>query len=179
MAYQTLKSEWRFHGQAFNVKQDNVLLPNGKEKILDIVIHKGAVTILPIDSDGEIWFVRQYRHPAGLELLELPAGTLEEGEEPEECARRELQEEIGMSAGRMTKLGEFYMAPGYSTEFMYIYLAEDLTPSTMLADEDEFLSIEKKHLHLAFADARNGKILDSKSLAALFLAQPYLISPEK
>ena len=179
MAYQTVKSKWRFHGQAFNVRQDKVLLPNGKEKTLDIVIHKGAVTILPIDSDGEIWFVRQYRHPAGLEILELPAGTLEEGEEPEECAKREIQEEIGMSAGRLTKLGEFYMTPGYSTEFMYIYLAEDLKPSSLTADEDEFLSTEKKHVHQALADARNGKILDSKSLVALFLAQPYLISLER
>lgn len=179
MAYQTKISEWRFHGKAFDVRQDDVLLPTGKVKTLDIVVHTAAVTILPVDSEGNIWFVRQYRQPAGLELLELPAGTLEVGENPIKCARREIREEIGMAAGRLTKLGEFFMTPGYSTEYMYVYLAEDLTSSPLEADEDEFLTIEKKKIKDAYVDARNGKFLDSKSMVALFLAQPCLLPTSK
>ena len=179
MAYETKISKWRFHGKAFDVRQDDVLLPTGKVKTLDIVVHTASVTILPVDSEGKIWFVRQYRQPAGLEILELPAGTLEVGENPVECARREIREEIGMAAGRLTKLGEFFMTPGYSTEYMYVYLAEDLTFSPLDADEDEFFTIEKKKIIDAYGDARNGKILDSKSMVALFLAQPYLMPSSK
>lgn len=174
MAYQTLKSEWMYQGRAFDIRRDEVRLPNGASTVLDIVSHVGAVTILPVDSKGRIWLVRQYRHAAGLEILELPAGTLEEGEEPQACAHREIQEEIGMAAGSLEKIGEFFLAPGYSTEFMHVYLAQGLVSSSLMADEDEFLTVVKLPIPKVLEGARTGKILDAKSVAALFLAQPYL-----
>jgi len=174
MAYRILKSEWVFRGRVFDVRRDEVSLPNGANAFLDIVVHVGAAVVLPVDSDGQIWLVRQYRHPVGLDLLELPAGTLEEGEEPEACAHREIQEEIGMAAGSLTKIGEFFLAPGYSSEYLHVYLAQDLFSSSMAADEDEFLTVVKLPIQEVLDAARAGKILDAKTLAALYLAQPYI-----
>ena len=121
-----------------------------------------------------MWFVRQYRHAAGKMMLELPAGTLEAGEDPRDCALRELQEEIDMGARKMRQLGSFFLAPGYSTEFMYIFLATDLYPSSLPEDENEFLIVEKIPVTEAYALARAGEIDDGKTLAALFLAQPQM-----
>jgi ADP-ribose pyrophosphatase len=174
MKFETLQSEVMYRGRAFEVRRDKVSLPNGCSTNLDIVGHAGAVTILPIDSEGQIWFVRQYRHPAGVEILELPAGTLEEGEDPATCARREIQEEIGMGAASLQKLGEFFLAPGYSTEYMYVFLALNLSPSSLPQDEDEFLSVERFPIDQVLEKAKKGGIQDAKTLAALFLAQPYL-----
>ncbi len=100
------------------------------------------MVILPVDDQGNLFFVRQYRHAAGLDLLELPAGTLDEGEAPEACARREVREETGMAAGKMEHLGGFYLAPGYSTEYMHVYLATGLHSDPLEADADEFLTVE-------------------------------------
>jgi ADP-ribose pyrophosphatase len=173
MSFQTLKSEHVYRGKVFDVRRDEVSLPNGRTTSLDIVDHAGAVTILPVDSQGNIWFVRQYRHPAGVEILELPAGVLEDGEDPLTCAQREIQEEIGMAAGSLKKLGEFYLAPGYSTEYMHVYLAEDLAESSLTQDEDEFLTVVKLSLPEALSATRTGEIQDAKTLAGLYLAQPY------
>ena len=174
MYFETLQSKTRFNGRVFSVRQDDVRLPNGKTTCLDIVEHSGAVTIFPIDSDGMIWFVRQYRHAAGIDILEIPAGGLEDGETPEICAQREIQEEIGMGAGKLQKIGGFFLAPGYSTEYLHIYLATDLYPSALPKDVDEFLSVEKIHLVTALELAHNGQIQDAKTLAALYLVLPFL-----
>jgi len=115
--------------------------------------------------------VRQYRHAAGLDLLELPAGTRDEDEDPEVCARREIREETGMAAGKLEHLGGFYLAPGYSTEYMHVYLATDLHHDPLEADADEFLSLEAVPLAEALARAARGEIPDAKSLAALLIAQ--------
>jgi ADP-ribose pyrophosphatase len=174
MKLKTLKSEKMYRGRAFDVRRDQVQLPQGKITNLDIVEHVGAVTIVPVDPDGQIMFVRQYRHPAGGEILELPAGTLEPGEDPMECAHREIQEEVGMGAGYLRKIGEFFLAPGYSTEFMHVFLATDLFPSSLSGDEDEVLSVVRYPSEATFEAAHAGKIKDAKSLAALFLAQRFL-----
>jgi ADP-ribose pyrophosphatase len=121
-----------------------------------------------------VYFVRQYRHSAGGEILELPAGTLEPGEEPEACALREVREEIGMSASRLEKLGEFFLAPGYSTEYMYIFLATGLRPDPLPGDEDEILQVVSLKPARAFELISERQIRDAKTLAALYLAQPYL-----
>ena len=126
MPFELLKSEVIFTGRAFTIRRDNLRLPDGHETRLDIVEHVGSVVIIPIDADGNLLFVRQYRHAAGLDLLELPAGTLNEGELPLECARREIHEETGMAADKIEHLGGFYLAPGYSTEYMNVYLGTDL-----------------------------------------------------
>ena len=146
---------------------------------LDIVEHNGAVTIVPVDSDGQIWFVRQYRHPAESVLLELPAGVMEESEGPEASALRELREEIGMAAGKLLKIGEFFLAPGYSTEYMHVYLATDLRPAPLPGDEGELIEIEGIPIQRAYAHIREGVYRDSKTLATLLLAQPYLLNSEK
>ena len=170
MTYQVQQSERTYLGRAFDVRWDLVLLPDGRTTKLDVVEHSDAVTILPIDSDQQVWFVRQYRHPTGLELLELPAGTLEPGEDPKTCALREIQEEIGMGARSIQKIGEFYLSPGYSTEFMYIYLAKDLYPSHLPLDDDEFIQVEKYPFGKIPEMVITGQIRDSKTLAAFYLA---------
>jgi ADP-ribose pyrophosphatase len=174
MSFETIISEKIYQGRVFDLRRDQVRLPDGQQVQLDIVEHSGAVTLLPLDEEGFVWFVRQYRHAAQEEILELPAGTLDEAEEPETCALREVREEIGMAAGRIQKIGEFYLAPGYSTEYMYVYLATDLRPDPLQADFDEFLSIERIPLEQAFKLAESGEIRDGKTLATLFLARPYL-----
>lgn len=168
MPYETIQSAKKYAGKAFDVRRDQVRLPDGQIAHLDIVEHVGAVTLIPLDDTEAIWFVRQYRHAAGKDLLELPAGTIEPGEPAEECARREIREEIGMAAREIRKVGEFFLAPGYSTEYMHIFLATGLYPDPLPGDSDEFLSIEKIPLLRAYQMARDGEIQDAKSLAGLF-----------
>jgi ADP-ribose pyrophosphatase len=174
MSYELLKSEIVYPGRAFTVRRDTLRLPNGRETRYDIVEHPGSVIILPLDDQGNIIFVRQYRHAAGLDLLELPAGVLDEGEDPKTCARRELREETGMAAGQLKYMGGFYLAPGYSTEYMHVYLATLLRPDPLEADSDEFLTIETIPLSRALAMARRAEIPDAKSLAALLLSQDHM-----
>ncbi len=169
MAFETIRTEKMYHGKAFDVRRDQVKLADDCTVQLDIVEHAGAVTIIPIDQHGRVWFVRQYRHAAVRQLLELPAGTLEPGEAPEVCARRELQEEIGMSAEQIEKVGEFFLAPGYSTEYMFMFMARGLYSDPLPGDEDEFISIEKIPLENIRALVKTGYIQDAKTLAGLFL----------
>jgi ADP-ribose pyrophosphatase len=107
MTFETIRSEKKYRGKAFDVRQDQVRLPDGQTVSLDIIDHVGAVTLIPVDENGMIWFVRQYRHATGKLLLELPAGTLESGEQPEACALRELREETGVACKHLQKVGEF------------------------------------------------------------------------
>lgn len=177
MSFETLQQQTVYHGRAFNVRSDEVRLPNQRSMHVDIVEHVGAVTILPVDNDGCILFVRQYRHAAGRELLELPAGTLNPGEPPETCAAREIREETGFAAGRLQKLGEFFLAPGYSTEYMVVYLATELKPAPLPGDQDEFITLQPVPVEQAYRMALAGEVMDGKSLAGLFLAKPYLQIP--
>jgi ADP-ribose pyrophosphatase len=174
MSFKTIKSDTMYQGKAFDVRRDRLQLPDGKMTYLDVVIHPGAVTLVPVDSQGRILFVRQHRHAVGKMLLELPAGTLDPGEEPEFCAYREVREETGMSAANLKKIGEFYLVPGYSTEYMYIYLATDLHPDPLPGDEDEFITVEPIKVGEVVDLISRGEIQDAKSLAALFLAQSFL-----
>lgn len=169
-----IQSESKYQGKAFSIRKDQVRWPNGNISNLDIVEHSGAVTILPLDDQNQVWFVRQYRHAIKTELLELPAGTLEVGEPPSACASRELQEEIGMGAEKIQEIGQFFLAPGYSTEFMHVFLATGLYESVLPADDDEFLSIERIPLQEVLQMAKNSQIYDAKTLAVLFLAAPML-----
>jgi ADP-ribose pyrophosphatase len=174
MPFELLKSEVLMKGRAFAIRRDTLKTPDGHETKLEIIEHGGSVVIIPVDGNGNILLVRQYRHATGKDLLELPAGTLDEDEEPEACAAREIREETGMAAGVLTKLGEFYLAPGYSDEFMVVYLASDLRHNPLEADADEFLSVEAIPVGKAIQMAERGEIPDAKSLAALFLARPIL-----
>lgn len=174
MPFELLKSEVLMKGRAFAIRRDYLKTPDGRETKLDIIEHGGSVVIIPVDEHGNILLVRQYRHATGGDLLELPAGTLDEDEDPEVCAAREIREETGMAAGSLKKLGEFYLAPGYSDEFMIVYLATDLSDSPLDADDDEFLSLEALPISEAIRMAERGQIPDAKSLAALFLARSAL-----
>ena len=173
MPFELIKSEILLQGRAFKIRRDYLKTPEGSETKLEIVEHGGSVVVIPIDQ-GEMWFVRQYRHATGSDLLELPAGTRDGNEPFEECAARETREETGMEAGTLTKVGEFYLAPGYSTEFMEVFLATDLKHNPLDPDADEFLSIEKIPVKKAIEMAERGEVPDAKSLAALFLAKPHL-----
>ena len=174
MPFELIKSETLLQGRAFKIRRDLLKTPDGRETKFEIIEHGGSVIIIPVDADGNIHFVRQYRHAAGIDLLELPAGTRDDNEPYEDCATREIREETGMEAGTLQKVGEFYLAPGYSTEFMDVFLATDLKHNPLEPDDDEFLSVEKISVKNAFEMAGHGEIPDAKSLAALLLAKPYL-----
>ena len=174
MPFELIKSDVLLQGHNFKVRRDTLKTPDGHEAKLEIVEHGGSVVLVPIDENGNVLFVRQYRHAIGSELLELPAGT-RNGEEPyEECAAREIREETGMEASRLQKIGDFYLAPGYSSEFMVAYLATGLKHNPLQADEDEFLQVEKISIKEANAMFERGEIPDSKSLAAWLLAKLHL-----
>jgi len=174
MPFKLLSSEPIFQGRAFKIRRDTFRTPDGRESKYEVVEHIGSVTIVPVDDEGNMLFVRQYRHAAGLDLLELPAGTREEGEPYEDCAAREIREETGMAAGKLERLGDFYLAPGYSTEFMAVFLATGLRHDPLKADEDEFLQVEKIPVKKAIEMAERGDLPDAKTLAALLLARPHL-----
>ncbi len=174
MPFELLKSEPVFQGRAFKIRRDSLKTPDGRETKYEIVEHSGSVIIIPIDERGNLLFVRQYRHAAGIDLLELPAGTREGNEPHEVCAAREIREETGMAAGKLERIGNFYLAPGYSTEFMAVFLATELTHNPLEADADEFLELETIPINKALAMAEKGEMPDAKTLAALFLAKTYL-----
>jgi ADP-ribose diphosphatase len=170
MLPKVLNSETVYRGRAFSVRVDEMEYRPGRSTRIEIVEHSGAVTMLPLDHEQQVWFIRQYRHSIGAMILELPAGTLKPGEDPAVGAGRELQEEIGMRAGKLERLLSFWLAPGYSTELMHIYLATDLAPSTLDQDEDEIIAVEKVPLARAVAMAASGELRDSKSLVGVLSA---------
>src|SRR5512139_447474 len=174
MAFELIKSDILLQGRTFKVRRDTLKTPDGRETKLEIIEHGGSVVLVPLDHEGNVLFVRHYRHATGKEILELPAGT-RNGEEPyEDCAAREIREETGMEAGRLQKVGEFYLAPGYSSEFMAVFLATDLKHNPLDADEDEFLQVEMVPVKDVSALFERGDVPDSKSLAAWLLAKPFL-----
>ncbi len=175
MSYNIINSHIIYKGPIFNLRQDEVILPNGTTLPADIIDHRDSVTILPMDDRGNIWFIRQYRYPAKQELLELPAGVMEPNETPEASAQREIREEIGMRAGRLKKICEFFLAPGYSTEYMHLFLATDLIPDALPQDAYEFLRLEKIPHKKAFQMAQKGAFQDAKTLVALLISTPDLL----
>jgi len=167
---QLLESEKIFKGAVFEVERDRLLEENGIEIVREVVRHPGGAGALPLFDDGRVALVKQYRHPAQRELLEIPAGRIEVGETPEMCAAREVEQEIGFRAGRIEKLAEFYSTPGFCEEKLHVYLATDLTPSSQALDHDEWVEV----VYLPFAEAAQmlgrGGIEDSKTIIALLLA---------
>jgi len=168
-AAEVVSSE-QVHDGWLGLRIDHLRYPSGRETSHDVVVHPGGVTLLPIDAEGNVLFVSQYRHAIGRELLELPAGTLDDGEDPEVCAQRELQEETGYRAAKIESLGGFYSAPGYCTEYLPTFLCTDLTEARLQGDEDS-ISVVRIPLDEALAMASGGEIEDAKTLAALLLYQ--------
>ncbi len=175
MKFVTIDSENVYKGKIFSIRHDQVRLPDGHVTYLDVIDHSGAVVIIPVDDENRMWFVRQYRYAVGEELLELPAGMVEAGEKPEDCAAREIREEIGMAAAELIHLGAFYLAPGYSTEYMHVFLARKLSPAPLARDDDEFLNVETMPVEQAFSMGTSGAFRDGKTYAALLMAAPSLI----
>lgn len=169
-----LASEELFAGPIFRVRRDRIRTPEGEETLLDVVEHPGAVTMIPVDDEGQLWFVRQYRHPAGTTLLEFPAGTLEAGEPPQECARRECREEIGMEPSELDLLGSYYLAPGYSSEQNHLFLARGLTPAPLESDDDEAIEVERYTVDEVYDLIAGGTLRDAKTLAGLLLSLPLI-----
>ena len=170
----TIESKRIYEGSIINVRVDTVRLPNGNTATREVVEHSQAVCIVPIDDDGNVVLVRQYRKPAEEALLEVPAGGVEEGEVSEEAVLRELQEEIGYTAGKLVHLSSFWVAPGWATEFMHAYLATELTPSRLDPDEDEIIQVVRVPFDEAVAMFKTGEIKDGKTISSLLLAQPIL-----
>lgn len=163
-----------YKGHIFSVEKVEVTLPDKRMRFYERVDIQNAVTILPIDDDGNVYFVRQFRIGSNSSLLELPAGKIEVGEGAQTTAEREIREEIGMAAREMLPIGEFYMSPGYSTEYMYCFLARGLYHAPLDPDADEFLNVEKIHLEQVTQMVRKGELPDGKTLAVLMLAQQHL-----
>jgi len=151
------------------VRVDHVLTPSGRATVREVVHRQDAVVVLAIDRNEEILMVRQYRHSVGQELLELPAGGIEPGEGPSDCARRELQEETGFAPGRLRELGKWYAAPGFCTELMHLFLATDLTPSRLVAEDTDEIVVMRFAIDDCIDLIGKGKILDGKTIAGLLL----------
>lgn len=170
----TLHSDLIYDGRVVHLYVDNVQLPNAKTARREVVRHPGAVAIIPIDADGKIIMVEQFRYPIGRALLEIPAGTLNPGEDPDLCAIRELQEEIGYKPGSLDKIGGIYLAPGYSSEFIHLYLAKNLVQSQLTMDEDEFIEISRLTFDDVLKKMASGEIADAKTISAILLARDLL-----
>lgn len=159
-----------FDGNLLHVKKDEVELPNGRHASREWIKHPGASAVIPYTAEGNIIMVRQYRYPVQQVTLEIPAGKLDlKGEEPLECAKRELSEETGYTAGKYTKLFILATTVGFSNEHIHTYLAEDLKAGKMHPDDDEFLNLVTIPLAKAIEMVYNGEIIDAKSISAILL----------
>ena len=167
----TISSQKVFEGRVFNVTVDTV-----REGELtyqrEVVHHAGSAVIVPVFDDGTVALVRQYRHPVVRYLLEAPAGTLADGERPEVGADRELQEELGLIAGNMEKLSEFFVSPGFCEEKMWVYLATELVQGQQRLEEDELLDVVRLPMSEALEMITSGEIQDAKTIIGLMLAAP-------
>lgn len=159
-----------YHGKIADMRAVKIDVGDGKTVEREIVEHEPVAVMVPVDADGNVVLVRQYRLPAKGVLLEVPAGGIDGGESPEEAAQRELREETGLQARRLTLLGEFYVSPGFLTEYMHVFLAEGLEEAHAEADEDEDIVIVRMPLAEAVGMAERGELRDAKSIAAILLA---------
>lgn len=169
-----IDGETLYRGLIVNVRRDRAKLINGNVVGREVVEHPGGVTILPVEEDGTAWCVRQFRYPLCREMLEAPAGKLERGEDPIDCAVRELSEETGLTADELVYLGPCCTSPGFSTEILHIYLARGLHPGKMHPDADEFLNVEKQSLDSLVDMVMSGEIDDAKTIIAVLKAKYYL-----
>ena len=174
LAELTIGTKRIYEGNIINVRVDTVRMPSGRDATREIVEHSHAVCIVPIDNEGNVVLVRQYRKPAEDALLEVPAGGVEDGEISEEAVLRELQEEIGYTADHLEHLSSFWVAPGWATEYMHAYLATGLRESRLDGDEDENIEVVRLRFDEAVSMLKTGEINDGKTIAALLLAQPLL-----
>ena len=172
----TVDSATHFRGKVLNLRVDTVRLPNGRLATREVAEHSPSVCVVPIDHDGNVVMVKQYRKPVESELLEVVAGGVEGDETAEEAALRELQEEIRFTAGEIRRLSSAWVAPGWCTGLMHIYLATDLSPASLPPDSDENISVVTVPFHSVPDLIQSGGIQDLKSIASLLLAMRSLDS---
>lgn len=159
-----------FKGAVFNVVESNIR-EGDSEYIRETITHNGSAVIVPLTKKNEVFLVEQYRHSAGRYLLELPAGSIEDGETAEECAVREVEEEIGMKPGKIEKLTEFFVSPGFLDEKIHVFLATELTKTKQNLDEDENISVINLSLKEAIEKVRSNEIEDAKTMLGLTFAE--------
>jgi len=164
----TISSKVVYEGRALKLRVDTVLKPNGKTTTREIVEHKDCVAIVVLDHKDNVIMVRQYRKAVGKHLLEIPAGSIDDGEQPIAAVRRELQEEIGYLPNKIDKLGGFYSTPGYCSEYLHLYMASYLIPSRLEAEDTEDIKVERVPLSRIPDMIASGEICDAKSIAGLF-----------
>lgn len=169
MAEEVLSQEHPYQGRALSLRVDTIRLASGRVTTREIVEHVPSVVMVPLDGEGNLLMVRQLRHAIDKTILELPAGTTEPGESPEECTRRELREEVGYEPRRLELLGGFYSSPGYASEYLYVYLATDLVRNPLVAEDSEYIEPVRYPLAQLPQLIRSGEIEDAKTLAALYL----------
>lgn len=158
-----ISAEYKFEGKIIRVRVDDALLPNGRVSKREVVEHNGGVCVAPLDENGNLYFVEQYRYPYSEVVMELPAGKLEKGEDPYSAGIRELKEETGATAKEIISMGKLYPTPGYCGEIIHLYLATGLSFGNQDPDDDEFLEIKKIHINDAVKLVMNGEIPDSKT----------------
>ena len=164
-----------YHCRVFDVYEGEVRLPDGRIFKQSWIEHLPTIAVVPVNPEGRLVLIRQYRHSAGGMIVEIPAGNMDrKGETVEECVQRELAEEIGFKAGRLIRLFEGYLVPGYCNEYMFFYLALDLQPASLPADEDEYIRV----MTISFAEAREmireKQIIDAKTALGIQMAREYL-----
>ena len=170
----TVESKLVYEGRILDLRVDTVRLPSGRLTTREIAEHSDSVCMVPLDSQGNVLLVRQYRKSVESNLLEVPAGGIEENEAPEDAVLRELQEEVGYTAGKITRLAGFWVSPGWCTEFMHAYLATELSPARLDADLDEDITVIQVPLAQTIDLISSGEIQDGKSVASLLLAMRHL-----
>lgn len=176
MPRELLDSQNIYTGVVFEVARDRLREESGQVIIRDVVRHPGGAGGVPIFADGRIALVKQYRHPAGRDLLEIPAGKIDGNEPPERCAAREIEEELGVRVGRIEKLAEFYSTPGFCEEKLFVYLATELEESVQKLDHDEAVEIVYLTLEEAWQLVESGEIVDAKTIIALMLTKQRLLT---
>lgn len=169
MLEETISKEFLYKGKIFQVELHKIKTQSGNEGKREIVRHPGSVVILPVDSHDNVYLARQFRKPVEKALLELPAGKLEEGESPEICAKRELQEELNFEAKNWLYLTSVYTSPGFTDEKMYFFVCENLKPAYGEQEDDENIEVEKLNLKELWEKIKKGEIEDGKTILAVSL----------
>ena len=164
-----------FDGHVLNLRVDNVLFDDGVEATREVVEHRGASVIIPLLENNHVLLVRQYRYAVGKELLEIPAGTCDIGESPEDCAKRELQEETGFTCGNLEKILECYVAPGYSSELIHFYVASALRKAESQMELDEAIMVERIELEQVLKMIKENIIVDAKTVAGMLAYLTYYL----
>ena len=178
MSDKTLSSQQIYDGRILKLRLDTVRLPSGRVSKREIVEHDDSIAIVAIDGDDNVLLVKQFRKAVEKEVLEIPAGGIEPGEEPVAAVKRELREETGFLPQRVERIGGFYSAPGYSSEFLHLFIASDLTPEKLQAEDTESIKVERVPVSQILELIRTGAISDAKSVAGLLmLLFRYLVKP--